>query len=128
MVSSLDFCWEEIMCPQSGIKQAVCVKQPQIDHTLLRRPGAGGECEPGRHFLQSSGEQNSLFATPYSPSRLHGALRTRVHRIERCRAADIEPVSLLTAEAKIGDRLRNVDLPEQFAFGCVAAYAVLVRI
>src|SRR5260370_32312677 len=61
-------------------------------------------------------------------SRLHSALRTRVHRIERCRAADVKSVSLLTAEAQVGDRFRYVDLAEQIAVTSIAAYAVLVRI
>src|SRR6516164_10075401 len=59
---------------------------------------------------------------------LHGALRTRVDRIERTRATDVEPVSLLAAEAQVGDGFRNVDLAEQFASWRIAAHAVLVRI
>ena len=43
--------------------------------------------------------------------RLRTALRTRVDRIERSRAADVQSVSLLAAEAQIGYRLRYVDLP-----------------
>src|SRR4029077_17658886 len=48
--------------------------------------------------------------------------------IERCRAADVEPVPEHAAEAQIGDSLRNVDLAEQLAGWVVAADAVLVRI
>src|SRR6202521_3717368 len=71
----------------------------------------------------------SLLATPYSPaSGLQSALHTRVDCIERCRAADIESVSLLTAEAQVGDSFRYVDLAEQIAVFSVAAHAVLVRI
>src|SRR6516162_11768096 len=61
-------------------------------------------------------------------SRLHGALRTRVDRIQRGRAADIKAVSLLAAEAQIGDGLGYMDLAEQVAVGSVAAHAVFVRI
>src|ERR1700681_923918 len=71
----------------------------------------------------------SLLATPYSPaSGLQSALHTRVDRIERSRAADIESVSLLTAEAQVGDSFRYVDLAEQIAVFSVAAHAVLFRI
>jgi hypothetical protein len=65
---------------------------------------------------------------PISPSRLHRALHARVKRIERGRAANVESVSLLTAEAQIGDGFRDVDLAEQIAVLRVAAHAVLVRI
>src|SRR5450631_964288 len=71
----------------------------------------------------------SLLATPYSPaSGLQSALHTRVDCIERCRAADVKSVSLLTAEAQVGDSFRYVDLAEQIAVFSVAAHAVLVRI
>src|ERR1700730_16956503 len=71
----------------------------------------------------------SLLATPYSPaSGLQSALHTRVDCIERCRAADIESVSLLTAEAQVGDSFRYVDLAEQIAVFGVAAHAVLFRV
>src|SRR2546429_846343 len=93
-------------------------------------------------------ESYSLFATPYSPaskprpsargikslltprswSWLHSSLHTRVDRIERCRAADVKSISLLTAEAQVGDSFRYVDLAEQIAVRSVAAHAVLVRI
>src|SRR3954452_6632242 len=61
-------------------------------------------------------------------SRLHGALRTCVDCIERCRAANIQSISLLTAEAQVGDSFRYVDLAEQIAVRSVAPHAVLVRI
>src|ERR1700730_17300043 len=61
-------------------------------------------------------------------SRLQSALHTRVDCVERCRAADVESVSLLTAEAQIGDSFRYVDLAEQIAVTRVGAHAVLVRI
>src|SRR6266481_5060023 len=70
----------------------------------------------------------------YSPlpirraSGLQSALHTRVDCIERCRAADIKSISLLTAEAQVGDSFRYVDLAEQIAVRSVAAHAVLVRI
>src|SRR5688572_23368325 len=66
--------------------------------------------------------------TPYSISRLHRTLRTGVNRIQRRRAADVEPVSLLAAEAQVRNRFRNVDLAEQIAFRRVAAHPVLIRI
>src|SRR5437879_6554467 len=59
---------------------------------------------------------------------LHSALRTRVDCIERCRAADVESISLHAAEAQVGDSFRYVDLAEQIAVRSVAAHAVLVRI
>src|SRR3979490_2008232 len=59
---------------------------------------------------------------------LHGTLRTRVDCVERGRAADVKPISLLTAEAQVGDGFRYVDLAEQIAVSRVAAHAVLVRI
>src|SRR5258708_12140641 len=59
---------------------------------------------------------------------LQSALHTRVDCIERCRAADVKSVSLLTAEAQVGDSFRYVDLAEQLAFPRVAAHAVLFRI
>src|SRR3981189_2727311 len=59
---------------------------------------------------------------------LHSALRTRVDCIERCRAADVKSISLLTAEAQVGDSFRYVNLAEQIAVRSVAAHAVLVRI
>src|SRR5215217_659705 len=59
---------------------------------------------------------------------LHGALRTRVDCIERCRAANVQSISLLTAEAHVGDSFRNVDLAEQITIRSVAPHAVLVRI
>src|SRR5579863_3535983 len=40
---------------------------------------------------------------------LHRALHARVDRIERRRAADVQPVSLLATEAQIGDGFRNMD-------------------
>jgi hypothetical protein len=61
-------------------------------------------------------------------SRLQSALRTRVDCVERCRAADVKPISLLTAEAQVGDSFRYVDLAEQIAAWSVAAHAGLVRI
>src|SRR5229473_91831 len=71
----------------------------------------------------------SLLTTPYSPaSWLQSALHTRVDCIERCRAADVKSVSLLTAEAQIGDSFRYVDLAEQIAVRSIAAHAVFVRI
>src|SRR5215471_10784420 len=60
--------------------------------------------------------------------RLHSPLHTRIDRVERCRAADVEPVSLLTAEAQVGDRFGYVDLAEQIAVSSVAAHAILLRI
>src|SRR5258708_40370733 len=65
---------------------------------------------------------------PRSWSRLQSALHTRVDCVERGRAADVKSVSLLTAEAQIGDSFRYVDLAEQIAVRSVAAHAVLVRI
>src|SRR6201993_437372 len=62
------------------------------------------------------------------PLWFHRALHTGVDGIERRRAADVKPVSLLTAEAQIGDSFGYVDLTEQFSGGRVAAHAVLVRI
>src|SRR6195256_7006146 len=67
-------------------------------------------------------------STCSSPSRLQSALRIRVDCIERCRAADVKSVSLLTAEAQVGDSFRYMDLAEQIAVSSVAAHAVLVRI
>src|SRR5689334_10660965 len=66
--------------------------------------------------------------SPFALLRLHRTLHTRVDRVERGRAADIEPVALLAAEAEIGDRFRNVDLADQLARRRVAANAVLTRI
>src|SRR5690349_11700223 len=68
--------------------------------------------------------RHSLFAS----LRLQSALHTCVDGVERGGAAYIKSVSLLTAEAQIGDGFRNVDLAEQVAVGSVAAHAVLVRI
>src|SRR3982074_2443224 len=65
---------------------------------------------------------------PRLGSWFHSARRTRVDCIERGRAADIKSISLLTAEAQVGDRFRYVDLAEQIAVRSVAAHAVLVRI
>src|SRR5713226_2366753 len=62
---------------------------------------------------------------PIRRSWLQSTLHTRVDCIERGRAADIESVSLLTAEAQVGDSFRNVDLAEQIAVSGVAAHAVL---
>src|SRR3981189_1510111 len=59
---------------------------------------------------------------------LHGALRTGVDCVERGRASDVKSISLLTAEAQVGDGFRYVDLAEQIAVSSVAAHAVLVRI
>src|SRR3982751_4377599 len=61
-------------------------------------------------------------------SRLHGALHARIDGVERCRTADVESVSLLTAEAQIGDGFRDVDFSKEIAVFRVAADAVLVRI
>src|SRR5882757_4621097 len=80
----------------------------------------------------ANGEWN--ISIRYSPlpirlrSWLHRALHTRVDRVERRRAADIKSVSLLAAEAEVGDGFRDVDLAEQIAVRRVAAHAVLVRI
>src|SRR5215213_8461327 len=80
-------------------------------------------------MVSSEWISHSPFATHYSPiSRLHRTLCTGVHRIQRRRAADIKSISLLTAEAQIGDRFRDVDLAQQIAVRRVAAHAVLVRI
>src|SRR6266849_9324047 len=65
---------------------------------------------------------------PIRRSWLQSTLHTRVDCIERCRAADIESVSLLTAEAQVGDSFRDVDLAEQLAVPRVATHAVLFRI
>src|SRR6266851_3606070 len=66
---------------------------------------------------------------PFAPtSGLHRALRTRVDGVERCRAADVEPVSLHAAEAQVCDRFRNVDLAQEIAAWRVAAHTVLVRV
>src|SRR4249920_2142150 len=59
---------------------------------------------------------------------LHRTLRTGVDSIQRCRAADVKSISLLTAKAQVGDSFRYVDLSEQIAVWSVAAHAVLVRI
>src|SRR6267154_3717651 len=59
---------------------------------------------------------------------LQGALHTRVDCVERRRAADIKSISLLTAEAQVGDGFRYVDLAEQIAVSSVTAHAVLVGI
>src|SRR6266481_4843935 len=70
----------------------------------------------------------------YSPlpirraSGLQSALHTRVDCIERCRPTDVKSVSLLAAEAQVGDSFRYVDLAEQITVFGVAAHAVLVRI
>src|SRR5258707_14435560 len=60
---------------------------------------------------------------PRNWSWLHCTLHTRVNCIERCRAEDVKSISLLTAEAQVGDRFRNVDLAEQIALWSVAAHA-----
>src|SRR5712671_8182930 len=65
---------------------------------------------------------------PRNWSWLHSALHTRVDCIERCRAADVKSISLLTAEAQVGDGFRYVDLAEQIAVRSVTAHAVLVGI
>src|SRR5712692_9587190 len=65
---------------------------------------------------------------PRSWSWLQSALHTRVDCIERCRAADIKSIPLLTAEAQVGDSFRYVDLAEQIAVWSVAAHTVLARI
>src|SRR5579863_4128422 len=65
---------------------------------------------------------------PWNQSWLHGALHTRVDGVERGRAADVKSISLLAAEAKIGDGFGYVDLAEQIAVRRVAAHAVLVRV
>src|SRR3982074_421750 len=59
---------------------------------------------------------------------LHGTLRTGVDCVERRRAADVKSISLLTAEAEVGDGFRYVDLAEQIAVSSVTAHAVLVGI
>src|SRR5207244_2767026 len=74
------------------------------------------------------GQSDQLTVDASGRSWLHGALHTRVDCIKRCRAADVKSISLLTAEAQVGDRFRNVDLAEQIALWSVAAHAVLVRI
>src|SRR5712692_9798377 len=72
---------------------------------------------------------HSPFATPYSLALwLHGTLHTGVDCVERRRAADVKSISLLTAEAQVGDGFRYVNLAEQIAVSSVAAHAVLVRI
>jgi hypothetical protein len=48
-------------------------------------------------------------------SGFHCSRRAGVDGIERCRAADVEPVPEHAAEAQIGDRVRDVDLAEQLA-------------
>src|SRR6185437_5623758 len=60
--------------------------------------------------------------------RLHGAFRASVQRVERCRAADVKPVSLLASEAHIGNGLRQMNLADQVAFGIVAANAILLGV
>src|SRR3954453_7732254 len=60
--------------------------------------------------------------------RLQRALRTGVHGVEGRRAADVDPVTLLTTEAQVGNSFRYVDLTEKIAVLCVAAHAVFVRI
>src|SRR5262249_49705918 len=61
-------------------------------------------------------------------SRLHGARRAGVARIERGRAADVEPVPSHAAEGQIGGGLRQMDLAEQLTVGTVAANAILFRV
>src|ERR1043166_1009391 len=61
-------------------------------------------------------------------SRLHCALHARIDGVERCRAADVKSVSLLTAEAQIGDGFRYVDFSKEIAVPRVAAHAILVRV
>src|SRR5262249_6230838 len=65
---------------------------------------------------------------PRNWSWLQSALHARVDCIERCRTADVKSISLLTAEAQVGDSFWYVDLAEQIAVWSVAAHAVLVRI
>src|SRR5262249_28872367 len=84
-----------------------------------------------RRRTSERGEANrTLFATPHSllSLRLQRALHAGVDCIERCRAADVQSISLLAAEAEVGDGFRYMDLAEQLAARRVAAYAVLVRI
>ena len=51
-----------------------------------------------------------------------------VNGVERRRATDVQPVSLLAAEGQIGDGLWNVDLTKQLASWRIAANAILFRI
>src|SRR3982075_932605 len=95
----------------------------QADLADTRAPTGRCPQRPG----PSAGGIKSLLM-PRSWSWLHSALSTRVHCIERCRAADVKSVSLLTAEAQVGDSFRYMDLAEQIAVSSVAAHAVLVRI
>jgi hypothetical protein len=60
--------------------------------------------------------------------RLHCAGRTRIDRVERRRAADVQPVSERAAEAQIGDRLRDMDLAELLASRVVATNTILVGV
>src|SRR5215472_1806018 len=73
-----------------------------------------------------SGEQYQIFR--YLLSWFQGALHACVNRIKRRRAADVQSVSLLAAEAQISHRLGYVDLADQLAVRRIAADAVLVRI
>src|SRR5580658_7200563 len=81
-----------------------------------------------RHRLHTTRKARDPERRDANQSRLHGTLRARIHRVERGRAADVEPVSLLAAETEIGDGFRNVNLADQVAFGIVAANAILLGI
>src|SRR6476620_12572267 len=65
-----------------------------------------------RSLPSGARSRDPLACNDMKPSRLHGALRAGVDRIKRCRAADIESVSLLAAEAQIGNRFGYVDLAQ----------------
>src|SRR5258706_14732513 len=110
-------------------------RQPLRHHFLLLNAQRGLALQVARH-LSRRGELRprpsargiKSLLMPRNWSWLHSALRTRVDCIERCRAADVKSISLLTAEAQIGDSFRYVDLAEQIAVRSVAPHAVLVRI
>src|SRR5258706_1093108 len=110
-------------------------RQPLRHHFLLLNAQRGLPLQVARH-LSRRGELKprpsargiKSLLMPRNWSWLHSALHTRVDCIERCRAADVKSISLLTAEAQVGDRFRNVDLAEQITLWSVAAHAVLVLI
>src|SRR5688572_27731998 len=54
-----------------------------------------------------------------------GALRGRVHRVERLARGHEEPVALRPAEADVAADLRQADAPDELAAGCPYRHAAV---
>jgi len=124
-------------------RKAACRERRLVAATVSSMPSPTADlrndCRVGQRQLSASFANGSSRPSagvsarrfPWPSARIRsGCNRPRrcagiqVHRVERTRGTDEQPVQLRPTEAHVGHSLRHTDLAEELAFGGIAMHAV----